>query len=199
LLLDEHTTVHLHRLAQPAKRRRQRRETVRPTVADLINRWSATPALVLGRCSDVLAANRIATELWAGYAPGRNLLRVIFLDPVAAAAPPDWDEVAADAVASLRTTMGSDLDDPRLTELIGELSLKSEAFHRHWARHAVRGDAHGVKRFIHPEAGTVELRYESFALPERGQTLITYHPSPGSADERVLTDLAARRQEPLDA
>jgi MmyB-like transcription regulator ligand binding domain len=31
--------------------------------------------------------------------------------------------------------VGPDIDDPRLTTLVGELSLRSEEFRRLWARH----------------------------------------------------------------
>ena len=80
---------------------------------------------MLGRCTDVHAANSLAAELWAGFRPGANLLRSIFPDPGAPTAPPDWHQIAADWVTSLRAGVGSDLDDPQPTALVGELSLKS--------------------------------------------------------------------------
>ena len=49
--------------------------------------------------------------------------------------------------------------------LVGELSTRSEAFRRAWARHDVREKSHGTKRFRHPVVGDLELHYETFSLP----------------------------------
>src|SRR5881227_620337 len=61
LALDEDATAHLHRLAQPAPKRRRarRREQVSPNLLRLMDGWPDTPALVLGRCLEVLAHNAL--------------------------------------------------------------------------------------------------------------------------------------------
>ncbi len=81
---------------------------------------------------DVLANNALAGALHGGFTQGSNLSRVFFLDPAAPEFYADWDRVAPNAVAALRATAGADLEDPRLIELVGELSLKSEEFRRLW-------------------------------------------------------------------
>jgi hypothetical protein len=147
---------------------------------------------VMGRRMDVLAANRLAAALHGGFAQGTNLVRLVFLDPNAREVYPDWDEVARDTVAVLRSSVGPDLDDPRLTELVGELSLKSEEFRRLWARHDVREKTHGVKRYTHPLVGELTLSYESFTVggaPE--QMLVVYRAEPGSASEQALALLSS--------
>jgi hypothetical protein len=41
-------------------------------------------------------------------------------------------------IASFRASIGPDADDPRIAQLVGELSLTSEQFRKLWARHDVR-------------------------------------------------------------
>src|ERR1700744_1985393 len=139
LQLDDHATAHPHRLAAPAARRRRRPaprpERVPAGILQLISTWHETPAYVYGRRMDVLAANPLATALAPYYAPGENLVRAAFLDPRLADRDDDWDRITEAAVGALRALAGPDTDDPRLIELVGELSICSERFRQLWARH----------------------------------------------------------------
>ena len=195
LQLDADATTHLQELARPAPRRRRatgRSERVRPELLQLLDAWPNTPAFVVGARLDILAANKLGAILHEGFKRGTNLVRSLFLDPGAREVYPDWDEVARDTVAVLRGRVGPDLDDPRLTDLVGELSLKSEEFRRLWARHDVREKTHGVKRFHHPLVGDLELRYESFTVAGApDQMLIVYLAEPGSASEQALALLSS--------
>ncbi|WP_330249813.1 helix-turn-helix transcriptional regulator [Nocardia sp. NBC_00565] len=188
--LDEEGMAHLRELARPTTRRKRtsrRPERVAPGLLRLMAAWPNTPALVLGRYMDVLAANPLATAVNSCSAPGVNMVRAIFLDPQARDCYVDWPTIAADTVASLRATAGADLDDPRLTELVGELSLKSEDFRRLWARHDVRVKTAGIKHFRNPFVGELILSYETLTVNGApGQILIAYHAEPGSPAERAL-------------
>ncbi|MEV0107289.1 helix-turn-helix transcriptional regulator [Nocardia sp. NPDC050799] len=193
--LDEEGTAHLRELARPAParpKRPRRPERVAPGLLRLMDLWERTPALVLGRSLDVLAANPLAVAVNACSVPGINQVRMVFLDPRARDVYPEWNSIAADTVASLRATAGTDLDDPQLTELVGELSLKSEDFRQLWARHDVRTKTAGKKRFHHEMVGELTLSYESFTVNGvPGQTLIVYHAEPGSPSERALSLLGS--------
>ncbi|MEU2104187.1 helix-turn-helix transcriptional regulator [Nocardia sp. NPDC019255] len=193
--LDEEGTAHLRELARPtAKRQRasRRPERVAPGLLRLMDAWPNTPALVLGRYLDVLAANPLAAAVNSCSVPGVNQVRMVFLDPEARDLYLDWPTIAADTVASLRATAGADLDDPRLTELVGELSLKSEEFRQLWARHDVRVKTAGVKEFRNPMVGNLTLSYETFSVNGApGQMLIAYHAEPGSSSERSLALLGS--------
>jgi hypothetical protein len=46
----------------------------------------------------------------------------------------------------LRALVGPDVDDPRLNELVGGLSVRSEHFRKLWARHDVRPKRSGTTR-----------------------------------------------------
>ena len=197
LELDEQARAHLHRLATPASplRAAPQVETVSPGIHLLLQGWSTTPALVVGRYRDVLAANRLAQTLNSGFVPGRNLLEHTFLDPEGRQYYLDWLEIAEGAVAGLRASAGATFNDARLTELVGELSLRSQDFSQLWARHDVRERTGGRKRYNNPFIGHITLSYETFGVTgQPGQTLFLFHAEPGSGDERsleLLADIAA--------
>jgi hypothetical protein len=113
---------------------------------------------------DVLAANGMALALNPMCGIGSNMVRSVLLDPEVQALHPNFEKTAADTVASLRASVGADLDDPQLIELVGELSLKSDLFRRLWARHEVRTKTHGTKQMHHPMVGDLELHYESLSV-----------------------------------
>lgn len=64
----------------------------------------------------------------------------------------------------MRGVAGRNPYDKRLTDLIGELSTRSERFRTLWAAHNVRHHRTG-KRLHHPVVGDLELVYEAFELP----------------------------------
>ncbi|GAA0295345.1 helix-turn-helix domain-containing protein [Kineococcus aurantiacus] len=167
-------------------------EVCSPTIAAFVERAPA-PAFVLGRFTDVLAANEAAHRLH-GRMPG-NVLRHLFLDPGSRALYPDWAELAAEAVGSTRGAAVRYLDDPRLTRLVGELSLKSAEFARLWAQHGVRAKSAGTKRIAVPLADggreTVTVGWEALEVASSpGQVVVTYHAAGGSRAERVLAGLS---------
>jgi MmyB-like transcription regulator ligand binding domain/Helix-turn-helix domain len=195
LQLDEDATAHLYRLAAPSRRRRRpppRPERALAGIVQLIESWNETPAYVYGRYMDVLAANALATALAPYYAPGENLVRVAFLDDRLRDMYRDWDRVAETTVAGLRALVGPDVDDPRLNELVGELSVRSEDFRRLWAHHDVRPKRSGVSHIDHPQLGPLELNYEKLPIPDADrQTLAVYHAAPGSRSAQALALLAS--------
>ena len=89
-----------------------------------------TPAFVLNARLDILGANALGLALFSPiYAdPGRppNTARFTFLDPHATEFFRDWDKVANDIVALLRAEAGRDPYDRQLSDLIGELSTRSD-------------------------------------------------------------------------
>ncbi len=72
--------------------------------------------------------------------------RTTFLNPRAAEFFDDWETVTHDAAAILRAEAGRDPYDRRLTDLIGELSTRSEAFRVQWAAHNVKLHRTGTKQ-----------------------------------------------------
>src|SRR3979409_1602679 len=103
-----------------------------------------------------------------------------------------WESVANDAVGILRAAAGRDPYDRDLSDLVGELSTRSEAFRTRWAAHNVRFHRSGVKRFHHPVVGDLELTYEAMELPaDPGLRLVTYTAEAGSESQDRLNFLAS--------
>ena len=112
-------------------------------------RWSAHP----GSCS---------TGAWISWPPTSsgwrcsrrsmptresppNNARFVFLDLQATEFFGEWDKVANDTVALLRAEAGRNRYDRQLSDLIEELSTRSEEFRVRWAAHHVRIHTTGTK------------------------------------------------------
>jgi transcriptional regulator with XRE-family HTH domain len=191
LRLDGDATAHLHGLARSAPPRPPRQpERVPVGIRQLVDSWPDTPAFVQGRYADVLYANSAATALSPLFAAGVNVLRAIFLDPASLRDYPVTENIVANAVASLRALVAVDADDPRLTELVAELSSGSARFRRLWDRYdvGVRSGG-GVRTLRHPRVGDLRLRYEKLQISGTSQTLVVYHADPGSPSEQALRRL----------
>lgn len=196
LQLDDDTTVYLHELAAPAPARPRRQAKVKserlsPVIERLFSTLTIQPAFVLGRYMDVLASTPLMQAVSAGHCVSRNVVKAAFLDPATKDFYPDWDAVADETVATLRASVGTDLDDPNLVQLIGELSIASDDFRQRWARHDVRLKTSGTKRMMHPLVGELTVDYESLAVMSApGQMLILYSPTPGTPTAERIDMLA---------
>ncbi|MFD0523891.1 helix-turn-helix domain-containing protein [Paractinoplanes durhamensis] len=193
LQLDDDATAYLFGLAAPKPRRarRPRKETVPTGIRQMLD-VLGLPAFVEGRYFDVLAANPLATALSPHLQPGRNRMRSVFLDPQEQALYPDWDRDTATLVAGFRESVGTDTDDPRFVQLVGELSLASVQFRQLWARHDVQSREGRPTRLDHPSAGELTLRREKLAIGGTGgQMLVVYHAEPGTSSADRLALLAS--------
>ena len=180
--LDVTATEYLLSLsaARPRTPRRPRREVVPVGIRQLLD-VLGLPAFVESRMFDVLATNRLATALSPRIRPGENRLRSMILDAEEQDLHPGWETYIGGMVAAFRSSLGTDVDDPRLAQLVGELSLASELFRQLWARHDVKPLAGGLTRMRHPEVGMLELRREKLPIGDSdGQLLVIYHAEPGS-------------------
>jgi len=149
------------------------------------------------RYFDVLIANALATALSPRLAAGANRLRDVFLDPAEQALHPDWEDAAGGMVAGFRESVGTDTDDPRFIELVGELSLVSPRFSRLWARHDVEACEGAPKHIDHPQVGDLRLNRERLGISgTTGQMLVIYHPDAGTDSADKLALLASVVQAP---
>jgi transcriptional regulator with XRE-family HTH domain len=201
LQLDEAERAHLEDLLRTAgssrpPRRRPARQRVRPTVQRILDSMAGAPAFVLNGRLDVLAANDLGVALYspvfADAVRPANTARFVFLDPHATEFFRDYDKAANDTVALLRAEAGRDPYDRDLSDLIGQLSTRSEDFRRRWAAHNVRIHTTGVKLLHHPVVGDLDLPFESFPLPaDPSQSLLIYTAEPGSRTQDTLSLLAS--------
>jgi transcriptional regulator with XRE-family HTH domain len=199
LRLDEAGTAYLLGLGsdQPRRaRRRPRKETVPSGIRKLLDALPL-PAFVEGRYLDVLAVNGLATALSPRLVVGRNRLRDVFLDPAEQALFPNWEVATVDLVAGFRQSVGTEIDDPRCIELVGELSLASERFRKLWARHDVQTREGAAIRLEHPQVGALTLNREKLAVSTTsGLVLAVYHADPGTAAAEKLGLLASFHADP---
>ncbi len=202
LHLDEAEHAHLHDLARAANatpRARKRpapRQRIRPVVQRILDGMTSMPAIVLNGRLDLLAANRLAVALYSSAYedPSRpvNLARFCFLNPHATALYTHWDEAANTTVAMLRIEAGRNPYDRDLSDLIGELSTRSDTFRNRWAAHNVVLHRAGAKQFHHPVVGDLNLAYEVMELSaDAGLTLTAYSPEPDSTSADGLALLAS--------
>ena len=193
LRLDEVATDYLLGLAapRPKKRRRPRKETVPPSIRQLLD-VIGLPAFVEGRYLDVLASNDLAVALSPSLRVGQNRVISVFLDPAEQALYVDWEKSTGTLIASFRQTVGGDTDDPRFVELVGELSLSSEHFRRLWARQDIYPRLEVPTRMRHPQVGEITLSREKLAIVGvTRQMLVIYHAEPGTESSDKLALLAS--------
>lgn len=209
LQLDEAERGHLFDLARAvnatsaarSRAQRSRPPMLRPAVQRILDAMVGAPAVVRNARLDILGANLLGRALYAPMfdsperAPNQpvNTARFQFLDPQAALT--FWggktSRISHDAVAILRAEAGKNPYDKALSDLVGELSTRSDDFRQLWARHDVRYHRSGTKTFHHPEVGALELDFEALVLPaDPGLQLNVYTAVPGSPSADGLKVLA---------
>jgi len=176
--------------------RRSAPKQIRPGLQRLLDAITGAPALVQNGRLDVLGANQLGralySEMFADPARPANHARFNFLNPRAHDLYPDWERGARDGVALLRAEAGRDPHDRDLTDLIGELSTRSEEFRTRWADHNVRLHQTGAKRFRHPVVGELTLTFEMMELAaDPGLHLLTFTAEPGSKSDEALNLLGS--------
>jgi transcriptional regulator with XRE-family HTH domain len=200
LQLDEAERGHLFDLARAAGRVGPRRvrpikHRIRPVVQRILDQVGA-PATVRNARLDYVGANALGRALYAPLFDSReqpaNSARFTFLDAAAVDFYPDWDRVATELVAHLRSEAGRNPYDRQLSDLVGELSTRSDEFRVRWAAHNVRFHRTGTKRIHHPVVGELELSYESMELSaDDGLSVAIFTAEPGSASQQALDLLAS--------
>jgi transcriptional regulator with XRE-family HTH domain len=203
LQLDDTEREHLFALARPARTRPRalKPQRVRPGLQRLLDSVSDVPALVLGHRIDVLASNHLARAFYTDFEAlpprERNMARFTFLDESARDFYVDWVGAARGIVATLHLYAGTHPNDPRLAELVGELSVRDPDFRRWWAEHDVFHRTHGAKHYRHPLVGELTLGYEAFhPTDDPDQTLGLHTAEAGSRSEQALRLLASWTTDP---
>jgi transcriptional regulator with XRE-family HTH domain len=202
LHLDEAERLHLLDLARAANTSSARAAAsrsphqIRRATQLILDGMTDTPAFIRNGRLDVLAANTLGQALYSpAFAnPARpvNLARFRFLDPSAREFYPDFSDSAYTSVALLRTEAGRDPFNKSLTDLVGELSTRSEEFRTLWAAHNVRLHRSGLKHFHHPVVGRLDLMFEAMALEaDTGLTLTAYAAEPGTPSHDALRLLSS--------
>jgi hypothetical protein len=208
LRLDDAEREHLGNLARGAqagaRMRRPRPATggLRPGVLAAVTAITGAPAFVRNGAMDILAVNDLGRAFYSPlFGKGNatpNLAKFTVFDPAAQTFYPDWIAAIDTTVAVLRQEAGRDPYNKRITEVIGELSTRSEVFRDRWANANVRRHDAVTKIANHPVVGDITLLLVgSQLLADPGLSLMIYAAEPGTAAEdqlRLLATWAATNQ-----
>ena len=200
LRLDHDQRTYMYELTgTPAKSRRRAPQKVKPYLRRLLDRIDA-PAILMTPTHDILAWNPLAAALMVDFAEiperERNFMRLLFTDPRMRSLYPEWEELARSVVSYIRMEAARKPDDPRLAELIGDLSIRDAQFRQWWAGTHVAVKRRGTRKYNHPVVGEIILDWDALTSDaEPDQQLIVYTADPGSRSEQALIELAAWAEE----
>lgn len=198
LMLTELEREHLFLLGlgRPPEPRYPAESRTSPRLQRVLDALNPSPALIKTPSWDVVAWNEAAATVLIDYGQlppeGRNILRLIFLNPLVRAAQHDWEGMARFVVDSFRIDAAR--AGERAAPLIAELTASSPDFARLWAQSSVRSFTGEVKTLHHPEHGKLMLEHSAFTVDGRADlTMLVYNPASAEDAARIKTLLAARR------
>jgi transcriptional regulator with XRE-family HTH domain len=206
LQLDEAEHSHLYDLiraanagAHPQRRRVARKQQVSASLLQTIDAMSTVPVFVQNGRLDAVATNRLGralfSEMFDDVRPPVNAARFVFLDARAQTFYRDWEANARQIVAILRAEAGRSPYDRELSDLVGELSTRSDLFGKLWGAHDVREHRTGLKSIHHPVVGDLDLSFQSMDLAsDRGLLMLVFSAERGSPSHdglQLLANLAA--------
>ncbi|MBG6185623.1 transcriptional regulator with XRE-family HTH domain [Arthrobacter sp. CAN_A214] len=198
LQLDEAEHSHLHDLiraantgAHPQRRRPTRTTQITPTLLQTIDAMTTVPVFVQNGRLDAVATNTLGrdlfSEMFENSPPPVNAARFVFLDPRAPTFYQDWESNTRQIVALLRVEAGRSPYDRQLSNLVGELSTRSDLFRKLWGAHDVREHRTGIKNIHHPIVGDLDLTYLGLDLSsDHGLQMLVFSAEPGTASHDGL-------------
>ncbi len=142
-------------------------EAIEPEVARMIEELHI-PALVHTWRWDIVAWNAMATLVFRDYGQleprERNLLRVLLLDPDYKA-DGEYEATVSRVLSRFRVEYGQTPDDPRMKQIVQELSDECPIFDELWMRSEVSSRSHGINVTHHPSLGGLTFEHSSY-VPE---------------------------------
>lgn len=192
LMLTAQEREHLFMLGlgRPPERRYQSPDGISPRLQRLLDRLVDCPALVKTPTWDIVAWNRAAAIVLTDYgalAPqDRNILRLIFKNPLLRGKQADWASFTRSVVAAFRADAARAGAVAEISALVEELSAASPEFAQLWQENEVSRQAEGVKHLKHPQLGAFEMEYSSFAVDGRPDlSLVIYNPVDPAVAEKL--------------
>lgn len=173
---------------------------VRPTVRQLLYSLEPTPAVVLNGVGDILLFTPGYADLVETIGildpDVPNLVRFLFTDTRAKKIYHNWAAAADECVAHLKIESYADPDGTAW--FIDELRLTGGPdFSERISGPPSAPHLTGTERWDHPEAGTLELNYETFDIPASGNLrLLAYLPA-DEATAAALDRISGRHPGPL--
>ncbi|MBH1935776.1 XRE family transcriptional regulator [Streptomyces sp. AV19] len=161
----------------------------------LVEALDPHPAYLVSPTWDLLAWNRAEAGLVGDPAhrpaPGRNLLRHVFLDPAVRTLLADWPGQARALLEQYRAAADRHVGDPEFARLTAELCERSAEFAGWWRTHDVAEFRSARRDFDHPRLGRLSFDYVKLAgVDVPGVTLVSCMPA-DEATARLLPELSA--------
>ncbi|KFF99451.1 XRE family transcriptional regulator [Streptomyces scabiei] len=172
------------------------RQQVDTQLQRMLDDLTASPAVVIGRRTDILGWNQLAAALWTDFGrypeQERVFVRLLFTDPLMRERYVDWEEIARLAIAHVRMESARYPGDPRLIALVEELSARDTRFRQWWTAHDVAIRGKGVMKIRHPVVGELALDWNTLTCgTDPHQPIIVWTAEPGSPSYDGLRLLAS--------
>lgn len=157
-------------------------------VRQVLDGWTAGPAVVRDRYWNVLGFNPIAGRVF-GYDDGRphNCLVTFFTSPRYRGLPDQWAAAAPGVVAAYRADAALAPDDDEFRRVTGELAEAAPEFARLWQRHEVGTPGQAVNALRHPDLGDLTFDATTLTVADHPTwSVVLYHPRPGTHTDHRL-------------
>ena len=185
---------HVFRLAghNPPARGAASGDHVSPGLLRILDRLQDTPAEIITELGETLRQTPLAVALTGDArrrtGPARSLGYRWFTDPASRELYPtaERDLLSRVYVAGLREVVTLRGPGSRADHLAQIIRGESEEFRALWAEHEAGLRPTDVKRFTHPEVGTLELECQTLLDLEQSHRLLVYTAVPGSASHEKL-------------
>lgn len=177
-------------------------EKANPELQRIVDQYTQLPAYAIDGQWNLLVWNQTAAELFGLYPSrmrdcARNLLWLLFTDPVFRGRFANWETSAGKLLAAFRTAYARRMEDPCLSEIIGSLAEAADDFNAIWERHDVQCLHDNLFQIQHPHAGAIDILSNAFYAAEHDDiTLVLYTPA-SVIDEERLKHLKNRSKQML--
>lgn len=197
LLLDDAAHAHLLALARDDGTATDVAPSTDPppdALVRLVEALAPAPAYVIGPRWEYLAWNRPQALLYPEAADlpveERNLLWIVIARPAVRRMMADWAGEARYLVSRFRAETAAIRHDPLLVALVARLEAASPEFAQWWASHDVAGFHSRLRRYEHPEAGTLVFEHQQLTPDEwPDHRIVVQLPVPGDDSAQRLAAL----------
>jgi hypothetical protein len=122
---------------------------------------------------------------------------LLITDPAMRELYADWEGVARLAIAQMRMHNAASPGDPRLAQLVGELSVQDAWFRQRWVEHDVATRDTGTKHLRHPVVGNLRLDWNALTwTADPDLLIIVWTAQPGTPTHDALRLLASWAADP---
>ncbi|ESQ83164.1 hypothetical protein AEAC466_14985 [Asticcacaulis sp. AC466] len=177
-------------LGRPPEVQYRKDQDVTPRLQRVLDALNPSPAIIKTAIWDVVAWNRAATIVLKDYSTlppdQRNMLRHIFLSPIARDVHHEWESVARSVVAAFRADAARAGAMAEVKAMVDELCLLSPEFNAMWRDNDVHNNTAVVKHLQHPVLGLITVEMSTFSVDGRSDlNMLVFNPVTATDAEKV--------------